>query len=341
MKNWIAASLAAVAGALACAPAQAQSPEAFYKGRAVSIVMGTGPGGSYDLYARLIANHYGRHIPGNPTFIIEHMPGAGGAIAANNLFGPAPQDGSKILLAHSLPLIETLQGANVRFKSTEFQWIGAYDQISQVLALWHTQPGRNIEELKSGNIVLGAMGRNHLTYQWATLLKDGLGAQFRIVTGYTTGGALNIAMEKGEIAGWTAAWENLSGRNAHWLRDKLVHIPVVFTLKRMRELPDVPTLSEITSGEAREIAEFLAAGTPHARALAAGPKVPAERVEVLRRAFDAMLVDKAFLDEAEKLQLAIEYRPAKEVLDLAAKIVNASPQFIERVKKAVGAAENP
>lgn len=317
--------------------APAQTPEAFYKGRTVSIVMGTGPGGSYDLYGRLIANHYGKHIPGAPNFIIEHMPGAGGAIAANHLFGPAPQDGSKILLAHSLPLIETLQASNVRFKSTEFQWIGAYDQISQVLALWHTQPGRSVAELKSGDIVLGAMGRNHLTYQWATLLKDGLGAQLRIVTGYTTGGALNVAMEKGEISGWTAAWENLSGRNAHWLRDKLVHIPVVFTLQRMRALPDVPTLMEITTGEIREIAEFLAAGTVHARALAAGPKTPADRVAALRAGFDAMVTDPAFLAEAAKMQLAIEPRPAKAVLDLAAKIVNAPPEFIQRVKKAVGA----
>jgi len=331
-------AIAAILFALASAfSAQAQTPDGFYKGRSVSIVMGTGPGGSYDLYARLIANHYGRHLPGNPTFTVEHMPGAGGAIAANNLFGVAPQDGSKILLAHSLPLIETLQPSNIRFKSTEFQWLGAYDQISQVLAIWHTQPGRNVAELKGGNIVLGAMGRNHLTYQWATLLKDSLGAPFKIVTGYTTGGALNIAMEKGEIAGWPAAWENLSGRNAHWLRDKLVHIPVVFTLKRMRELPDVPTLSEITTGEAREIAEFLASGTVHARALAVGPKVPADRVEALRKGFDAMVADKAFLAEAEKLQLAIEPRSAKETLDLAARIVNASPQFIEKVKKAVGA----
>ncbi len=330
---------AALAGtALAC-PAGAQTPEAFYRGKNVSIIMGTGPGGSYDLYARLIANHYGKHIPGNPSLIVEHMPGAGGAIAANSLYGPAPQDGSKLLLAHSLPLIEKLQATNVRFESTKFQWLGAYDHISQVLAIWHTSPGHTIEDLKKSDIVIGAMGRSHLTYQFATLLKDGLDARFRIVTGYTTGGALNTAMERGEIAGWPAAWENLSSRNAHWLRDKQIHIPVVFTLRRMRELPDVPTLIEITSGESREIAEFLAAGTPHARALAVGPRVPADRVAVLRTGFDAMMKDQAFLEEAKKLHLAIEPRSAKEVADLAAQIVNAPADFIERVKKAVGAPE--
>ncbi len=143
-------------------------------------------------------------------------------------------------------------------------------------------------------------------------------------------------MEKGEIAGWPAAWENLSGRNSHWLRDKLIHPPWSLPEADARTA-DAPTLSEITSGEAREIAEFLASGTVHARALAAGPKVPADRMEVLRKGFDAMVVDKAFLAEAEKLHLAIEPRSAKEVLDLAAKIVNASPDFIDKVKKAVGA----
>ncbi len=210
----------ALLGAL-CASAGAiaqQSVADFYKGRTVSIVMGTGPGGSYDLYGRLVANHYGKHIPGNPTMIVEHMPGAGGATAANFMFGPGPQDGSKILLTHALPLIEKLQSGGVRFESRRFQWLGAYDQISQVLAIWHTSPGKNIEELKTRDIVLGSMGRAHLSYQWAALLKDALGAQFRVISGYPTGGELSLAMERGEIAGWTIAWENVVGNS--WLRDK-------------------------------------------------------------------------------------------------------------------------
>ncbi|MBX9757690.1 MAG: hypothetical protein K2Y29_02865 [Beijerinckiaceae bacterium] len=332
---------AAVIGMLSglCATAAAlaqQGVEDFYKGRTVSIVMGTGPGGSYDLYGRLVANHFGKHIPGNPTMIVEHMPGAGGATAANFMFGPGPQDGSKILLTHALPLIEKLQSGGVRFESRKFQWLGAYDQISQVLAIWHTSPGGTIEDLKSKDVVLGSMGRAHLSYQWATLLKDALGAPFRVIAGYPTGGELNLAMERGEIAGWTIAWENLTG-NASWLKDKKVLIPVQFTLTRMKELPDVPTLIELSQGETKEIAEFLAAGTPHARGLAVGPGVPAARVQALRTAFDAMMKDPAFLEEAEKRNLAISPRDAKEVTALTEKIVSASPEFVAKVKKAVGA----
>lgn len=323
-------ALCASAGAIA-----QQSVADFYKGKTVSIVMGTGPGGSYDLYGRLVANHYGKHIPGNPNMIVEHMPGAGGATAANFMFGAGPQDGSKILLTHALPLIEKLQGGGVRFESRKFQWIGAYDQISQVLAIWHTSPGRTIDELKTKDVVLGSMGRSHLSYQWATLLKDALGAQFRVIAGYPTGGELNLAMERGEIAGWTIAWENLTG-NASWLKDRKVVIPVQFTLTRMKELPDVPTLIELSQGESRQIAEFLAAGTPHARGLAAGPGVPAARVEALRAAFDAMMKDPAFLQEAEKRNLAISARNWKEVTELTERIVSASPEFVAKVKKAVG-----
>ena len=165
-------------------------------GRPLSLVMGTGPGGSYDLYGRLIATHLARFIPGNPTIIVEHMPGAAGAIAGNYIYGPAPQDGSKILLAHPLPLIEKLQSEGVRFESRKLQWLGAYDQISQMLAIWHTSPGKSLEELKAAPIVLGSMGRTHLSFQWATLLKSAINAPFRVIPGFPTGGELNLAMER-------------------------------------------------------------------------------------------------------------------------------------------------
>jgi tripartite-type tricarboxylate transporter receptor subunit TctC len=331
------AAVAMIAGALIQASsAGAQTPEAFYKGKTVSIVMGTGPGGSYDLYGRLLANQYGKHIPGNPNFIVEHMPGAGGATAANFMYGPGPQDGSKILMTHALPLIEKLQSGGVRFESRKFQWLGAYDQISQVLAIWHTAPGRTIEGLKGSDVVLGAMGRYHFSYQWASLVKESLGAQLRVISGYPSGGELNLAMERGEIAGWTIAWENLTGGNAAWLKEKKVVIPLQFTLSRMKDLPDVPTLIEMSQGDSRAIAEFLASGTPHARALALGPNVPADRVAALRTAFDVMMKDPAFLAEADQRKLSILPRTAGEVQALTDKMADASPEFIEKVKKVVG-----
>ena len=135
----VAATFAVAAGS----PATADSVADFYKGKTISMLMGTGPGASYDLYGRTIAEHLSRHIPGNPNIIVEHMPGAGGVIAANHIYGPAPQDGSKILLSHAIPLSEKLEPTGVRFESAKFHWLGAYDAIVQALTLWHTAPAQD------------------------------------------------------------------------------------------------------------------------------------------------------------------------------------------------------
>lgn len=333
-------AFAALVGLVACfsaGQAGAQSVADFYRGKTVSIIMGTEPGGSYDLYGRLVANTLKRHIAGNPNIVVEHMPGAGGATAANHIFGPAPQDGSKILLSHAIALIEKLEaGPGIRFESAKFQWLGAYDEIVQVLALWNTAGVKSSGDLKqNASLVLGAMNTSHLSYQWAVLLKDALGANFKVVAGYNSGGALNVAMERGEITGWTVAWDNLTGTKPQWLTDKTVSIPVVFSLERMAQLPDTPTLIELSKGEHKQIAQFLAAGTPIARALAVGPSVPADRVAALRAAFDAMMADPAFKEEAAQRKLNIRYRSAAEVDALVRQITSASPEFIEKVKAAV------
>jgi tripartite-type tricarboxylate transporter receptor subunit TctC len=321
---------------IAAATASAQTPEGFYKGRTISILMGTGPGGSYDIYGRVIAAHIARHIPGNPNIIVEHMPGAGGANAGNFIFGPAPQDGSKILLSHSLPLVEALSpGPGIRFKSREFQWLGAYDEIVQVMAIWNTVGVKTIDDLKSKDFVVGSMGTQHLTYQWATLLKSAIDAKFRVISGYKSGGSLNVAMEKGEINCWTASWENLVASRPQWLKDKQITMPVVFTLERTKDLPDVPTLIEISKGETREIAELLSSGTPMARALLVGPKVPADRVAALRKAMADLMKDKDFIAEAEKRKLGLNYRTPDQVAKLVDKIVLAKPEFLAKVRKAV------
>ena len=327
------------AALLANAHVRAQQDVAsFYRGRTVSIVMGTGRGGSYEFYGRTIAAHLGKHIPGNPNIVVEYMPGAGGALAGNHIFGPAAQDGSKILLSHALPLIEKMEaGSGIRYESQKFQWLGAYDEIVQVLAMWGASPVHVIADLTKPDIVLGAMGRTHLSFQWATLVRDTIGANYRIVSGYTTGGALNLAMENGEINGWVIAWEGLASGQQHWLRDKLISIPVQFALERMAALPETPTLLEIARPETRDVIEFLLAGTPIARAMAVGPGVPADRVAALRKAFAAMLGDPAFLEEAKRRNLSIRYRTPDETLALVEKITRASPALVARVKKAVGA----
>jgi tripartite-type tricarboxylate transporter receptor subunit TctC len=327
--------LAVVAVGLATAPAMAQAPADFYKGKTVSILMGTGPGGSYDLYGRTIAEHIGRHIPGHPKIVVEHMPGAGGVVAGNHIYGPAPQDGSKILLSHALPLVERMSPKGVQFKTANMHWLGAYDAIAQMMVLWHTVPVRTLDELRTGDFVVGSFNKTHLTYQWAMLTKNVLGTNYKVTTGYPSGNHLNLAMERGEIAGWTISWENLHAVKSDWLRDKKVRVFVQYAVERLRDLPDVPTLAEISPPDKRPMAEFIASGTPFARALAVGPGVPKDRVAALRKAFDDLMLDQEFLAVAKKRKLDISPRNAAATHALLDRIIGAPPELVRQVMKAV------
>jgi tripartite-type tricarboxylate transporter receptor subunit TctC len=336
----VPAAIALAATALFAAPASADSVADFYKGKTVAIVMGTGPGGSFDPYGRTIGAHMSRHIPGNPTIVVEHMPGAGGVIAANHIYSTAPQDGTKILLSHAITLSEKLEPSGVRFESAKFHWLGAYDAIAQMMAVWHTAPAQSIEELKTrDDMVVGSFAKSHLTYQWASLLKDAIGAKYKIITGLRSGNENNLAMERGEIHAWTASWENLSVTRPQWLAEKKVKLLVQFTMKRKPYLKDVPTLIELEPPEKRDVAEFVISGTPISRAMAVGPGVPADRVAALRAAFVATMKDPAFLADAEKRKLAIEPTDHQELHAMVVKIVTASPELVNRVKKAIGQTE--
>jgi tripartite-type tricarboxylate transporter receptor subunit TctC len=328
--------VAAAAIMLATRPSAAQPPVAdFYKGKTVTILMGTGPGASYDLYGRTIAEHLGKHIPGHPAMVVEHMPGAGGVVAGNHIYGPAPQDGSRILLAHALPLIERMSPKGVQYESRKLQWLGSYDAIAQMMAIWHTAGVDNLDQFKSKDFVIGSFNKTHFSYQWAMLTKLILRTKYRVTTGYPSGNHLNLAMERGEIAGWTASWESIAVAHSQWIAEKKVYFPVQYTLERMRELPDVPTLIELSPPEQRALPEFIASGTPFARAMAVGPRVPADRVAALRKAFDDLMVDKEFLALAAKRKLDIHPRNAVAVNALLEKVAGASPQFVAQVMKAV------
>lgn len=329
-------ALIAFAAALAASPASAQQSVAdFYKGKTVTILMGTGPGASYDLYGRTIAEHLPKHIPGRPNIVVEHMPGAGGVVAGNHIYGPAPQDGSKLLLAHALPLIERMSPKGVQYESRKMHWLGSYDAIAQMMTLWHEVPVKNLDDFKTKEFVVGSFNKTHFSYQWAMLTKNILGARYKVTTGYPSGNHLNLAMERGEVAGWTASWESIAAGRPDWLRDKKVYIPVQYTLERMHDLPDVPTLTELASPDKRPMPEFIASGTPFARALAVGPGVPKDRVAALRKAFDDLMTDQEFLALAKKRKLDIHPRNAAATHALLEKITGASPQLVTAILKAI------
>jgi tripartite-type tricarboxylate transporter receptor subunit TctC len=336
-------AIAVLASAAAASPAAAQSVADFYKGKNVALLLGTGPGGSYDLYARIFADHLGKHIPGNPNIIVEHMPGAGGVTAGNHLFGPGPQDGTKILLSHAIIMSEVLDPkAGVRFQSPKFNWIGTYDAIAHTMAFWGEGPVKTIDDLKGAkgsSVVVGSFAKAHFTYQMPALMKDVLGLNFKLITGYPTGNHNNLALERGEIHGWAASWENLIGTRPHWIKENKVNLLVQFLLARKHQIPDVPTLLDLAPPDKKDVVEFMSASTPFGRAIVLGPNVPADRVAALRTAFAAVMQDPAFIASAQKRQVDLDWHDHNHTMSLVEKIVGASPDLIARVKKSIGQEE--
>jgi tripartite-type tricarboxylate transporter receptor subunit TctC len=301
--------------------------------------MGTGPGGSYEPYGRTIGEYLRRHIPGNPNVIVEFMPGAGGVIAGNHIYGPGPQDGTKILLSHAIIMSEMLEPRGVRFQSAKMQWLGTYDAFVPTMALWHEAPVKRIADLKNPSIVIGSFAKAHSSYQAAAMMKDVLDLRYKIITGYPTGNHNNIAMERGEIHGWAPTLENLIATRPHWISEKKVILLAQFALERKRQIPDVPTLLELAPADKKDVVEFLSAGTPFGRAMVVGPGVPSDRVVALRKAFDDTMKDPAFLAEAQKRNLDIDPHNWQHTHTLASKITSASPELVARVKKSIGADE--
>jgi tripartite-type tricarboxylate transporter receptor subunit TctC len=277
-----------------------------------------------------------RYIPGNPTVVVEHMPGAGGVIAANHIYSTAPQDGTKILLSHAITLSEKLEPSGVRFESAKFHWLGAYDAIAQMMAVWHTAPAQSIEELKTrDDMVVGSFAKSHLTYQWASLLKDAIGAKYKIITGLRSGNENNLAMERGEIHAWTASWENLSVTRPQWLAEKKVRLLAQFTFERKPYLKDVPTLIELSPPEKKDVAEFVISGTPISRAMAVGPGVPADRVAALRKAFLDAMRDPELLAEAQRMGIDIDPISGDDLQALTAKIYATPAAMLEQTRQAL------
>ncbi len=316
-------------------PAAAQDAMSYFKGKTITMTMGTRPGGSFQVYGQLLTKHIEKHVPGSPKIVPNFMPGAGGTKAANYLYAAAAKDGSQMLMSHAIPLPQMLRPKGLKFKAENFQWLGSFAAITQILTTWHTSPIQSLDDAKKKQGLISAFSKNHLTYQYVAMANNLLGTKFKIVVGYRGGARNNQAMEQGETHGWVPSWGNLNGTKPHWLAEKKVRLHLLYAFERLPELPNVPTILELVSAKDRPVAEFLVNATPIARSLAYPPGVPADRVAAMRAAFDKTMADKDFLGAAKERKMLIRPRKWQETTELVNKIVNASPELVARVKKAV------
>ena len=318
-------------------PLEAQS---FFAGKTVRIVVGLAPGGGFDTYARLVARHLGKHIPGNPTVIVENMTGAGGLISANHLYRVAKPDG--LSLAHvpgTLLLGQVLGQPGIEFDARKFEYIGATMKEEVVCALTKASGLTSIEQLMAAKtpVKIGAVAPGAPTDNTPRILKAALGLPIQVVTGYKGTAEIRLAAESGEVAGACWAWESM---RATWRKslDAGEAIPILqVTPKPLPDLARVPlAISLAKTDEARRLIQIgIQDGSAYSRPFMAPPGTPKDRVQILRKAFQETLVDKALLAEAEKARMMLDPVSGEELEKLIADLFTLDPSFVEKLKTVV------
>jgi tripartite-type tricarboxylate transporter receptor subunit TctC len=327
----VAVILAGIAGCAGTACAQAQ----------ISLLIGTTPGGGYDVYARALARHMGRHLPGQPTLVAKNQPGAGGLTLANHMANRAPPDGSEIAtVQNGLPfekLFQTLSpdGRNALFDATKFGWIGSITQTVFVTVTWHTSAVKTLKDATTQQAILGASALSSDSYVLAMLSNRLMDTKFKVVHGYPGAAEVDLAVENGEVEGEAGKdWTTLTATRPQWIREKKINILVQMGMKPHADLAGVPMALDLArTDEDRSVMEVVFAKFGMSRPFLAPPGLPAERLAALRRAFDATMRDEAFLAEAKKLGLEIDPVRGEDVEALVARIMSTPAALAQRVRE--------
>lgn len=326
-------AIAAVLCVAASSAARAQTDAEFFAGKSISVLIGYAAGGTYDATARLLSRHMLRHIPGNPAMVPQNMPGSGGIKTILNLYSVSPKDGTALgMLSRSYPIEPVFNPQVAKYEPARFNPIGSTSQEVSVGVVWHTHGVKSLQELLTRQITTGATGTTDDTGRFPTLVNNLLGTKIKVITGYPGGNDVTSAMEKGEVEarfGWS--WGSLKSRSRPWLDEKKINILVQMALEKAHDLPDVPLVMDFAKNDLdRKALELLFAPQSVAWPLVAPPGVPPERVNALRRAFDATMKDQAFIAEANKLRIDIEPVTGEAMQKVVERISTFDRSVVER-----------
>ena len=277
----ILALAAALVGGSSQVQAQAQDVAEFYRGKQISLVIGTSPGGDYDLRGRMLARYMGKYIPGNPSIVPRNMPAGVGLQAASWLATVAPKDGTSLhMVMQNMPMHQVLGGQGPEFDTGKFNWIGNTTNSPNTVATWHTTGVRSVAEARQKEVIVVAPGTATSSVYYPMVMNALLGTKFKIIAGYPGGNDVNLAMERGEVGGrGSNSWASWVSTKPDWLKENKVHMLVQIGLARHPEMPDVPLLTDLAANEQdRAVLRFMSADTAFSRALATTPDVPADRV---------------------------------------------------------------
>jgi tripartite-type tricarboxylate transporter receptor subunit TctC len=285
-----------------------QSVEDFYRGKKLDMIIGYSSGGTYDLYARLVARYLGNYIPGKPLIVPRNMPGAGSRAAANWVYNIAPKDGTVLATAdQSLSLQQAIGDKRISFDTTKFIYIGNPNIENNTTAAWAASGIKTIDDAKTREVTAGATGGS-TSSQYPKAMNVLLGTKFKIVLGYPGGNDVNLALERGEVeVRGSNSWTSWKATRPDWIAEHKINILVQIGLAKASDLPDVPLLMDLAANEGdRQLLRVLSSSTHIGRPIFTAPGVPAERVEALRKAFDTMMHDPAFIQEAKREKFDID-----------------------------------
>ena len=325
---------------LGFASAPASADESFFKDKTVSVIVPVGSGGTFHIYAQIVARHMKKHIPGNPTVIVQNRPGGGGATSAVWVQSVAPKDGTIIGKIVPGMLTHPLTNSNAKYDATKFQYLGAIAARDYNIAVWHTTPVKTWEDMKTTEVIVGATGRAASSYTIPAFVNGVLGTKMKIVTGYKSGGELNLAMERGETQGRGNFYSGYTGVRPDWLRDNKLRF--LLTLgPRHPKTAHVPRVRDLLKEGSMEMKTFdlLEATLNQGQAFYQAPGVPKARVDVMRKAFWAAMMDSELKAECEKRK--VDYGPINAA-DMERIVADGmapakDPEVVKRFRELMGA----
>ena len=327
-----------IAATLAAKPAPAQD---YYAGRTIEFIVGSDSGGGYDIYARTVARHLARHIPGNPTIVVKYMPGAGSTRAGIYISTVASKDGGTIgaLMPGAIigPLLE--DRPLTHFDPTKVNYIGTADSGVRVCATFQNSKIKTFPDAQKQKTILGASAAGGATSDYAYLHNHTAGTKFEVVTGYKGTVDIALAMERGEVDGMCGqGWSSMKSQKPDWISNKAVNILVQVGLNPQKELTEmgVPEIWKFVNNEEdRRVAELVISQQVFQRPYIVPPGTPAAQIGILRTAFDATLQDPLFLADAIKMKISITPLSGLQVQDIVAKLYATPRELVERARKAI------
>lgn len=328
-------SLAAVALAPA---AGAQSVGNFYKGKTVTMIIPFSAGGMYGINGRIMSRFIARHIPGNPTVVVQHMTGQGGTKGANYFYNAAAQDGSVIAeLSKDIAVAQVLRPKQVKYDARKIHFLGRMQPYAAVLMVWKTHGVNTVEDARKKQVIVASSGKTSHDYMEASLLRHFAGLKLKSVVGYRGAAGMYKAMESGETHARIGAWNSLKAAKPDWLRDNKVSIVLQTGIKKQPDLPDTPLMLDLMpEGEAKKMAEVMSLGGPVGWGLQAPPGTPKDRVAALRTAFDKMVADPAFKAEIKKRNVGGETATGAEVEGYIKRTFDVSPELVKKMQEVAG-----